>query len=67
VQAVNNAARWSSKGKYVDTGENCRLGRFEESASESARVIQIGGPDALNLCNLAIAHLRHRDAKGARK
>ena len=40
------------------------LGRFEESIAESARAIQIGGPDPRNLCNLATAQARlHRFAE----
>ena len=40
-----------------------RLGRYEESAAESARAFQIGGPQALNFCNLATAqaHLNRFD------
>ena len=41
-----------------------RIGRFEESIAESARAIQIGGPDARNLCNLATAQSElHRFAE----
>jgi predicted Zn-dependent protease len=32
-----------------------RMGRLQESMAESARAIQIGGPDPRNLCNLATA------------
>ena len=41
------------------------LRRFEEAAAESARALEIGGPDPLNLCNLAFAQFqlgRLRDA-----
>lgn len=35
-----------------------RIGRFEKSIAESARAIEIGGPDPRNLCNLAAAQAR---------
>ena len=41
-----------------------RMGRFEESMAESARAIQIGGPDPRNLCNLATAQARLQSIGG---
>jgi tetratricopeptide (TPR) repeat protein len=41
-----------------------RMGRFEDSIAESARAIQLGGPDPVTLCNLATAQAGlHRYAK----
>jgi Flp pilus assembly protein TadD len=58
VTQLETAVRISPEFAAAHTNlavEHFRLGRMEESAAESARAIEIGGPDPLNLCNLAMA------------
>jgi len=47
--------------------QHFRLGRYQESAAESALAMQIAGPDPRNLCNLAAAQARLQQFAEAEK
>jgi tetratricopeptide (TPR) repeat protein len=70
VAELERAVRISPEFRAAHTNlgvQYFRLGRIEESAAEWTRAIQIGGPDPINLCNLATAQARLRQFPEAEK